>query len=193
MEPYAFEIPFKDGSRGPAPYIRFVINQREEPVSLGTEGRDKPQYFMPLRAIPMPARTDARVPPGHSLALFATDHTARNEVDWALALVADPGAAADVHRFRLSMRQKQELFARMQDLDIAWNDWLVGAEEINQHLRASNILSRIYPFLPQPLPRGLDIYHIDESIPIPPHPRDIPTSSSRNPPLCHLELHGEEP
>ncbi|KAH9051031.1 hypothetical protein EDB87DRAFT_1753337 [Lactarius vividus] len=109
---------------------------------------------MPLRAIPMPARTDAGVPPGHYLALFATDHTVRNEVDRALVLVADPGAAADVHRFRLLMQRKQELFAHMRDLDIAWNNWLAGAEEINQHLRASNISSRIYPFFPQPLPRS---------------------------------------
>ncbi|KAH9051515.1 hypothetical protein EDB87DRAFT_1582407 [Lactarius vividus] len=111
----------------------------------------------------MPARTDAGVPSGHSLALFSADHTARNEVDRALALVADPGAAADVHRFRMSMKRKQELFARMRDLDVAWNDWLAGAEDIDKRLRASNISSRIFPFLPQPLPRGLDIYHISEA------------------------------
>ncbi|KAH9053757.1 hypothetical protein EDB87DRAFT_1580854 [Lactarius vividus] len=70
----------------------------------------------------MPARTEARTPAGHSLALFSKGHTAHNEVDHALALTADPGAAGDIHRFRLSMRRKQELFTRMRDLDIAWND-----------------------------------------------------------------------
>ncbi|KAH9059275.1 hypothetical protein EDB87DRAFT_1577750 [Lactarius vividus] len=93
----------------------------------------------------MPARTDAGVPVGHSLALFSTEHTARNKVDRALALVADPGAAADIHRFRMSMKRKQELFARMRDLDIAWNDWLAGAEDIDRRLRASNISSHSAP------------------------------------------------
>ncbi|KAH9051959.1 hypothetical protein EDB87DRAFT_1693239 [Lactarius vividus] len=144
-EPYSFEIPFEDGSRGQAPYIRFVINQKEQPVALGTEGKDKPQYYKPLCALPMPARTDAGVPAGHSLALFSVEHTARNEVDRALALVADPGAAADVHRFRMSMKRKQELFARMRDLDIAWNDWLAGAEDIDRRLRTSNISSHTKP------------------------------------------------
>ncbi|KAH9052556.1 hypothetical protein EDB87DRAFT_1581699 [Lactarius vividus] len=159
----------------------------------------------------MPARTDAGVPTGHSLALFAADHTARNEVDRALALVADPGAAADVHRFWMSMKRKQDLFARMRDLDIAWNDWLAGAEDIDRRLRASNISSRLFPFLPQPLPRGLDIYHINEAesndrryrahldhleglapIPIPPRPRDLPVPLTGNAPLTRPELHGEE-
>ncbi|KAH9059204.1 hypothetical protein EDB87DRAFT_1684960 [Lactarius vividus] len=63
----------------------------------------------------------------------------------------------------MSMKRKQELFVRMRDLDIAWNDWLAGAEDINRRLRASNISSRIFPFLPQPLPRGLNIYHITEA------------------------------
>ncbi|KAH9050789.1 hypothetical protein EDB87DRAFT_1583136 [Lactarius vividus] len=112
--------------------------------------------------MPMPVRVEAGMPAGHLLALFSEGHPARNEVDRALALMADPGAAGDVHRFRLSMRRKQELFTRMRDLDIAWNDWLAEAEGINLRLRASNITSRIYPFLPQPLPRGLDVYHITE-------------------------------
>ncbi|KAH9052182.1 hypothetical protein EDB87DRAFT_1692935 [Lactarius vividus] len=81
----------------------------------------------------------------------------RHEVDRALALVADPGAAGDVHRFQLSMKRKQDLFVRMRDLDITWNDWLAEAEGVDSRLRASNITSRIYPFLPQPLPRGLNI------------------------------------
>ncbi|KAH9052561.1 hypothetical protein EDB87DRAFT_1581695 [Lactarius vividus] len=159
----------------------------------------------------MPARTDAGVPEGHLLALFATDHTARNEADRVLALVTDPGAAADVHQFRLSMKRKQDLFAHMRDLDIAWNDWLAGAEDIDQRLRASNISSRIFPFLPQPLPRGLDIYHISEAgsndrrfqahldhlegldpIPIPPRLRDLTVALPRRPPLPRPELHGEE-
>ncbi|KAH9053771.1 hypothetical protein EDB87DRAFT_1580836 [Lactarius vividus] len=159
----------------------------------------------------MPARTDAGVPVGHSLALFTTDHTARNEVDRALALVADPGAAADVHRFRLSMKRKQDLFAHMRDLDIAWNDWLAGAEDIDQRLRASNISSRIFPFLPQPLPCGLDIYHINEAdsnncrfrahldhldgldpIPIPPRPCNLTTAPLHRTPLLRPDLHGEE-
>ncbi|KAH9054624.1 hypothetical protein EDB87DRAFT_1580439 [Lactarius vividus] len=110
----------------------------------------------------MPACIEARTPAGHSLALFSEGHPARNEVDRALALTVDPGAAGDVHRFQLSMRRKQELFTRMRDLDIAWNDWLAEAEGIDSRLRASNITSRIYPFLPQPLPRGLDVYHITE-------------------------------
>ncbi|KAH9057377.1 hypothetical protein EDB87DRAFT_1578758 [Lactarius vividus] len=110
----------------------------------------------------MPPRTEAGTPEGHSLALFSDDHPARHEVDRALALVADPGAAGDIHRFRLSMRRKQDLFARMRDLDIAWNDWLAEAEGIDSRIRASNITSRIYPYLPQPLPRGLDVYHITE-------------------------------
>ncbi|KAH9054659.1 hypothetical protein EDB87DRAFT_1580410 [Lactarius vividus] len=212
MEPYTFKIPFEDRLWGPAPYIRFVINQREQLVVLGTEGKNRPQYFKPLCTLPMLARSDMGVPPGHSLALFAVDHTACNEVDRALALTTDPGAAMDVHRFRLSMKRKQELFACMRDLDVAWNDWLAGAEEIDQHLRASNISSCIVPFLPQPLPCGLNIYHINEPgsndrrfrahldhleglapIPIPPHPRDVPPSLSRNPPLCHPELHAKEP
>ncbi|KAH9055473.1 hypothetical protein EDB87DRAFT_1688108 [Lactarius vividus] len=155
-EPYAFDIPGEDGTRRTIPYIRFAINQREQPVILGTEGRDRPQYFKPLYALPMPARVEAGTLEGHSLALFSDGHPARHEVDRALALVADPGAAGDVHRFRLSMKRKQELFARMRDLDIAWNDWLADAEGIDTRLRASNITSRIYPFLPQPLPRGLD-------------------------------------
>ncbi|KAH9054677.1 hypothetical protein EDB87DRAFT_1580394 [Lactarius vividus] len=127
------------------------------------EGKDKPQYYKPLCALPMPARTDAGVPLRHSLALFSVDHTVRNEVDRALALVADPGAAADIHHFRMSMKRKQELFACMRDLDIAWNDWLAGAEDIDRCLCASNISSCIFPFLLQPLPRGLDIYHITEA------------------------------
>ncbi|KAH9052856.1 hypothetical protein EDB87DRAFT_1581372 [Lactarius vividus] len=176
------------------------------------EGKDKPQYYKPLCALPMPARTDAGVPTGNSLVLFSADHTARNEVDRALALVADPGAAADVHRFRMSMKRKQELFAHMRDLDIAWNDWLVGAEDIDRQLHASNISSRIFPFLPQPLPRGLDIYHITEAdsndrryrahldhleglapIPIPPRPRDLPIPLGRNISLARPDLHDEEP
>ncbi|KAH9052174.1 hypothetical protein EDB87DRAFT_1660244 [Lactarius vividus] len=179
-------------------------------LALGTEGRGKPQYFKPLHSIPMPARVEAGTPAGHSLALFSEGHVARNEIDRTLALAADPGAAADVHRFHLSMKCKQDLFARMRDLDIAWNDWLAGAEEIDSRLRASNITSRIYPFLPQPLPRGLDVYHIDESgsndrrfwahlnhldgvapIPIPPRRHDPPLA--RNPPLHRPELHAEEP
>ncbi|KAH9051528.1 hypothetical protein EDB87DRAFT_1582390 [Lactarius vividus] len=111
----------------------------------------------------MPPRLEAGTPARHSLALFSEGHPARNEVDRALALSADPGAAGDVHRFRLLMRRKQDLFAWMRDLDIAWNDWLAEAEGIDARLRASNITSRIYPFLPQPLPRGLDVYHVDES------------------------------
>ncbi|KAH9051087.1 hypothetical protein EDB87DRAFT_1582900 [Lactarius vividus] len=159
----------------------------------------------------MPARTDAGVPAGHSLALFSANHTARNEVDRALALVADPGAAADVHRFRMSMKRKQELFARMRDLDIAWNDCLAGAEDIDRRLRTSNISSHIFPFLPQPLPCGLDIYHITKAdsndrryrahldhleglapIPIPPRLRELPVPLNRNPPLARPNLHGEE-
>ncbi|KAH9052206.1 hypothetical protein EDB87DRAFT_1581922 [Lactarius vividus] len=89
----------------------------------------------------MPARIEVRTPAGHSLALFSEGHMARNKVDRALALTADPGAAGDVHRFRLSMRRKQELFTRMRDLDIAWNDWLAEAEGIDSRLRASNITS----------------------------------------------------
>ncbi|KAH9053273.1 hypothetical protein EDB87DRAFT_1581104 [Lactarius vividus] len=115
----------------------------------------------------MPARIEAGTPEGHSLVLFSEGHPARHEVDRALALVADPGAAGDVPQFRLSMKRKQDLFARMRDLDIAWNDWLAEAEGIDSRLRASNITSRIYPFLPQPLPRGLDVYHITE-----PHSND---------------------
>ncbi|KAH9051852.1 hypothetical protein EDB87DRAFT_1582084 [Lactarius vividus] len=105
----------------------------------------------------MPARVEAGTPEGHSLALFSEGHPARHEVDRALALVADPGAAGDIHRFRLSMKRKQDLFARMRDLDIAWNDWLAEAESIDSRLQASNITSQIYPFLPQPLPCGLNI------------------------------------
>ncbi|KAH9065023.1 hypothetical protein EDB87DRAFT_1574745 [Lactarius vividus] len=111
----------------------------------------------------MPPCLEAGTPAGHSLALFSEGHPAWNEVDRALALTADPGAAGDVHRFRLSMRRKQDLFARMRDLDIAWNDWLADAEGIDTRLRASNITSRIYPFLPQPLLRGLDVYHVTEA------------------------------
>ncbi|KAH9051958.1 hypothetical protein EDB87DRAFT_1693234 [Lactarius vividus] len=156
-EPYAFDIPCENGTRRQIPYIRFVINQREQPVILGTEGRDKPQYFKPLFTLPMPPRIEAGTPEGHSLALFSEGHPARHEVNRALALVADPGAAGDVHQFRLSMKRKQDLFARMRDLNIVWNDWLAEAESVDSRLRASNITSRIYPFLPQPLPRGLDI------------------------------------
>ncbi|KAH9051423.1 hypothetical protein EDB87DRAFT_1582626 [Lactarius vividus] len=90
----------------------------------------------------MPPRVEAGTPEGHSLALFSDDHPARHEVDHALALVADPGAAGDIHRFRLSMKRKQDLFARMRDLDIAWNDWLAEAEGIDSRIRASNITSR---------------------------------------------------
>ncbi|KAH9050769.1 hypothetical protein EDB87DRAFT_1583256 [Lactarius vividus] len=116
----------------------------------------------------MPARMDVGVLPGHSLALFATDHTARNEVDWALALVADLGAAADVHQFRLSMRWKQELFARMRDLDVAWNDWLAGAEEIDQRSELILIIStdlHLSPFHPvhtmyPPLPVAIPLYAV---------------------------------
>ncbi|KAH9052072.1 hypothetical protein EDB87DRAFT_1693011 [Lactarius vividus] len=161
-EPYSFEIPFEDGSRGPVPYLQFIINQREQPVALGTEGRGKPQYYKPLYSIPMPAHEEAGTPAGHSLALFSKGHVVRNEVDRALTLVVDLGAAADVHRFCLSMRRKQDLFARMRDLDIAWNNWLAEAEGVNMCLRLSNITSHIYPFLPQPLLRGLDVYHINE-------------------------------
>ncbi|KAH9051668.1 hypothetical protein EDB87DRAFT_1735075 [Lactarius vividus] len=161
----------------------------------------------------MPAWEGVGIPPGHSLVLFSTDHPARNEIDRALALVADPGAAADVHQFRLSTKRKQDLFACMRDLDIAWNDWLAEAEGIDTWLRMSNISSRIYPFLPQPLPRGLDIYHIDEPgsndrrfrahldhleglapLPIPPRPSvALPSGPTRNPPLRRPALHDEEP
>ncbi|KAH9052858.1 hypothetical protein EDB87DRAFT_1654927 [Lactarius vividus] len=111
----------------------------------------------------------------------------------------------------MSMRRKQELFAWMRDLNIVWNDWLAGAEDIDRRLRASNISSRIFPFLPQPLPRGLDIYHISEAdsndrrfrahldhleglvpIPIPPRPRDLPIPLNCNPPLRRPNLHNEE-
>ncbi|KAH9060696.1 hypothetical protein EDB87DRAFT_1683403 [Lactarius vividus] len=102
-EPYSFKIPFEDRSRGPVPYIHFVINQREQPAALGTEGKGKPQYYKPLYLIPMPAR-EAGTPTGHSLALFLEGHTAHHEVDCALTLVTDLGAAADVHQFRHSMR-----------------------------------------------------------------------------------------
>ncbi|KAH9052357.1 hypothetical protein EDB87DRAFT_1581751 [Lactarius vividus] len=158
----------------------------------------------------MPPRLEARTPAGHSLALFSEGHPAHNEVDQALALTADPGAAGDVHRFRLSMRRKQDLFARMRDLDIAWNDWLAEAEGIDTRLRAFNITSRIYPFLPQPLPRGLDIYHITEPgsddrhfrahmdhldglapLPIPPRVREPVVA--QEPPLRSPTLHDEEP
>ncbi|KAH9051805.1 hypothetical protein EDB87DRAFT_1582138 [Lactarius vividus] len=82
----------------------------------------------------MPAREEVETPAEHSLALFSEGHVARNEVNCALALVADPGAAADIHRFHLSTRRKQELFAWMRDLDIAWNDWLAEAEGIDLSL-----------------------------------------------------------
>ncbi|KAH9053092.1 hypothetical protein EDB87DRAFT_1581266 [Lactarius vividus] len=159
----------------------------------------------------MPPRIEAGTPEGHSLALFSDDHPARHEVDRALALVADPGAAGDVHRFRLSMKRKQALFARMRDLDIAWNDWLADAEGIDSRIRASNITSRIYPYLPRPLPRGLDVYHITElhsddrrfrahmdhldgliPIPVPP-PRAREQTTTRDPRVERPTLHGEEP
>ncbi|KAH9060695.1 hypothetical protein EDB87DRAFT_1576821 [Lactarius vividus] len=158
----------------------------------------------------MPPRTEAGTPEGHSLALFSDDHLARHEVDRALALVADPGAAGDVHRFRLSMRRKQDLFVRMRDLDIAWNDWLAEAEGIDSRIRASNITSCIYPYLPQPLPRGLDVYHITEihsndrrfrahmdhldglaPLPVPP-PRARGPTVTRDPRVARPMLHDEE-
>ncbi|KAH9054625.1 hypothetical protein EDB87DRAFT_1580440 [Lactarius vividus] len=157
----------------------------------------------------MPAREEAGTPTGHSLALFSEGHTSRNEVNRALALVADLGAATDVHRFRFSLRRKQELFTRMHDLDITWNDWLAEAEGIDLRLRLSNITSHIYPFLPQPLPRGLDMYHITKPgsndrrfqahldhldslapLPIPPRPRE--DALARDPPLQCPALHDEE-
>ncbi|KAH9059068.1 hypothetical protein EDB87DRAFT_1577866 [Lactarius vividus] len=157
----------------------------------------------------MPPRVEAGTPEGHSLALYSDDHPARHEVDRALALVADPGAAGDVHRFRLSMKRKQDLFARMRDLDIAWNDWLAEAEGIDSRLRASNITSRIFPYLPRPLPRGLDVYHITELnsndrrfrahmdhleglAPIPVPPRHRGPTTTRDPRVERPALHGEE-
>ncbi|KAH9052650.1 hypothetical protein EDB87DRAFT_1581560 [Lactarius vividus] len=97
----------------------------------------------------MPPRVEAGTPEGHSLALFSDDHPARHEVDRALALVADPGAAGDVHRFRLSMKRKQALFARMRDLDIAWNDWLAEAEGIDSRIRASKHYLTYLPLSPK--------------------------------------------
>ncbi|KAH9052250.1 hypothetical protein EDB87DRAFT_1581829 [Lactarius vividus] len=140
-----------------------MINQREQPVALGTEGKGKPQYFKPLYSIPMLPRDEVGTPAGHSLMLFSEGHAARNKVDRTLALVMDPGAMADIHRFRLSMRRKQELFTRMRDLDIAWNNWLAEAEGVDLRIHLSNITSCIYPYLPQPLPRGLNVYHINEA------------------------------
>ncbi|KAH9023185.1 hypothetical protein EDB84DRAFT_1441021 [Lactarius hengduanensis] len=33
-EPYSFDILFEDGTRGPPTYIRFAINQKDQPVTL---------------------------------------------------------------------------------------------------------------------------------------------------------------
>jgi hypothetical protein len=38
-EKYGFDILYEDGERGPAQYIRFAVNQRNQPIVLGTEGK----------------------------------------------------------------------------------------------------------------------------------------------------------
>ncbi|KAH9011828.1 hypothetical protein EDB85DRAFT_2159574 [Lactarius pseudohatsudake] len=50
----------------------------------------------------------------------------------------------------------------MRELDNLWNDWIVEAENIDRRIHEANLTSRIFPFLPQPLPQGLDVYHLAE-------------------------------
>ncbi|KAH9027144.1 hypothetical protein EDB85DRAFT_1893075 [Lactarius pseudohatsudake] len=152
-EPYPMNILLVAGGRGPARYLRFILDAEDRPTVLGSEGRGRPAYSSGLYANPQPIKD--RTSDDDSLELYDAQHASRHDIDLAFARLSDPGVCADVIRFRKSAQRKEQLLGRMHNLERQWGDWAGKARSLDRRLKAANIPSRIEQFLPEPLPAML--------------------------------------
>ncbi|KAH9031986.1 hypothetical protein EDB84DRAFT_1438730 [Lactarius hengduanensis] len=147
-------IPTGRGGYEVARYVRYVIDQFDEPVSMGTRGRGQPHYGGVLTAQNRPRDHNPNIRDDHLYSLHA-DFSHTREIDLALTSLGDPGVLADVHRLRRSLAQKRELLQSQHTLELAWKDWSSKANEVDRRLIHANVISCITPMLSPNIRPGL--------------------------------------
>ena len=90
------------------PYLRYTLTDNE-PVILGTQGRDEMVFHGEIKALPaLPSPLPSPVDDSDSELLYL-DHPFNWAVNHALYRLGDAGILADVHRYRMSYCQLRSL------------------------------------------------------------------------------------
>ncbi|KAH9083381.1 hypothetical protein EDB83DRAFT_2511645 [Lactarius deliciosus] len=153
-EPCMPHIPTGRGGYKVTQYVHYVIDQFDEPISMGTRGRGQPHYGGTLTAASRPRDHDPDTHNDHLFPLHA-DYNDQSAINLALTALGDPVVLADVHRLCQSLERKRELLRQQHALELAWKDWTMTAGEVDRRLTRASVISRITPMLPRRIRAGL--------------------------------------
>ena len=142
------------------PYLRYTLTD-DEPVILGTQGRDEMVFHGKIKAMPAPSLPFPRLVDNSDLELLYLDHPFNWAVNHALYCLGDAGILADVHRYRMSYCQLRSLkcenekltqiIGAIQKEQEAHNGEIHAFTErikgIKECLTAARVQTRIYPIL----------------------------------------------
>ena len=152
----------------PLPYLRYALVDNE-PMLLGTTGRDKEVYGEYLRALPAPTLPFQSTLDDGALEELYTDHPFNWTMNLALFHLGDAGILADVHRYRSAYTKlhfmKREnsrlanLVEHLQKEQEKHNDdirtFIQDVQIIRQRLTAARVITRLSPIYKRMAVEGL--------------------------------------
>ena len=160
--PFVPRLVALDENRDPIdlPYLRYTLAD-DEPVLLGTQGRDQTVHHAELVAMPAPPPPFPSSVQDNDLELLYLDHPFNWAVNHALYRLGDAGVLADVHRYRTSyghlraLKRENEKLTRIigaiqkeqeaHNLEIrTFTDRIKG---IKQRLTDARVRTRLHPIL----------------------------------------------
>ena len=142
------------------PYLQYTLTD-DEPVILGTQGRDEMVFHGEIKAMPAPSSPFSSLVNDGDLELLYVDHPFNWAVNHALYRLRDAGILTDVHRYRMSYCQLRSLkrknkkltqsIGAIQKEQEAHNGEIHAFTEhikgIKERLTAARVQTRIHPIL----------------------------------------------
>jgi hypothetical protein len=152
----------ENGETVELPYLRYALVENE-PLILGTTGRDEAVYGTNLQAFPMPTLPIETITNDTALEELYTDYPFNWTLNLALYHLGDAGILADVHRYRSSFQKLQHMRSenaritrilenlqeeqKKHNTEIAAFVGEVGA--IRERLVKARVMSRVAPIMRQ--------------------------------------------
>ena len=142
------------------PYLQYTLTD-DEPVILGTQGRDEMVFHGEIKALPAPSLPFPSPVDDGDLELLYLDHPFDWAVNHALYCLRDAGILANVHRYRMSYCQLRSLKCKNEKLtriigaiqkeQEAHNGKIRAFTErikgIKERLTAARVQTQIHPIL----------------------------------------------